>query len=199
LEIFIRESKLEDFFNQNGETVFVSTFHKVKGKEFDNVFLLLEDFNIATDEAKRHLYVAMTRAKQNLTIHLNTNILDNILIENLERIEDREVYLPPSIIVMQLTYKDIWLDYFINRQQVVSLLTSGELLILNGDECLNSKGQSILKFSKQFIIQIQSMKLKNYELKGVKVNFIVYWLKEGAEREVKIVLPELSFERNDSE
>lgn len=34
LEVFIRESKLEDFFNENGETIFVSTIHKAKGKEF---------------------------------------------------------------------------------------------------------------------------------------------------------------------
>ena len=51
LEVFIRESKLEDFFNENGETIFVSTIHKAKGKEFDNVFLMLENFNPATDEA----------------------------------------------------------------------------------------------------------------------------------------------------
>jgi ATP-dependent DNA helicase RecQ len=32
LEVFIRESRLEDFFNDNGETIFVSTIHKAKGK-----------------------------------------------------------------------------------------------------------------------------------------------------------------------
>ena len=76
LEVFIRESKLEDFFNENGETIFVSTIHKAKGKEFDNVFLMLENFNIDTDEAKRLLYVAMTRAKQNLIVHSNADYFD---------------------------------------------------------------------------------------------------------------------------
>lgn len=38
LELFIRESKLNDFFGESGETIFVSTIHKVKGKEFDHVF-----------------------------------------------------------------------------------------------------------------------------------------------------------------
>jgi ATP-dependent DNA helicase RecQ len=66
LEVFIRESKLEDFYNENGETIFVSTIHKAKGKEFDNVFIMLENFNPATDEAKRQLYVAMTRAKRKI-------------------------------------------------------------------------------------------------------------------------------------
>ena len=196
LEIFIRESKLEDFFNENEESIFVSTIHKAKGKEFDNVFLMLENFNPATDEARRQLYVAMTRAKQNLTIHLNSNFLDNLTAEDLERVEDKEVYLPPNEMAIHLTFKDVWLDYFINKQHLVSQFTSGDALILNEYECLNSKGQSVLKFSQQFVRQIETMKERNYKLKSAKVNYVVYWLKEGAEQEVKIILPELYFERN---
>ena len=199
LEVFIRESKLEDFFNDNGDTIFVSTIHKAKGKEFDNVFLMLENFISTTDEARRQLYVAMTRAKQNLIIHLNSNFLDNLSAENIERIEDREIYLPPKELVMHLTYKDVWLDYFINRQYLVSQLTCGDNLTLNGDECLNSKGQSILKFSIQFVNQIESLRQRNFVLKGAKVNFIVYWQKEGTEKEVKIILPELYFEKKSDE
>lgn len=199
LAVFIRESKLEDFFNDSGETIFVSTIHKAKGKEFDNVFLMLENFTLPTDEAKRQLYVAMTRAKQNLSIHLNSNFLDTLAVENIERIEDREIYLPPKELAIHLTYKDVWLDYFINRQYLVSQLTSGDNLTLNGDECLNSKGQSVLKFSMQFVRQIESLKQRNYKLKGAKVNFIVYWLKEGTEKEVKIILPELYFEKKHEE
>lgn len=200
LEVFIRESKLEDFFiNENRETIFVSTIHKAKGKEFDNIFLMLENINPSTDELNRQLYVAMTRAKQNLTIHLNSDYLDNLTAENLERIDDRENYLPPNEIAMHLTFKDVWLDYFISRQNLISQLTSGDALTLNGDECLNSKGQSILKFSQQFVTQIEKMKERNYELKSAKVNFIIYWLKEGTEQEVKIILPELYFQKNNVE
>ncbi|MFM9951732.1 MAG: RecQ family ATP-dependent DNA helicase [Saprospiraceae bacterium] len=199
LEVFIRESKLEDFFNENGETIFVSTIHKAKGKEFDHVFLMLENINPATDEAKRQLYVAMTRAKQHLTIHLNSNFLDNLTAENLERVEDGEIYLPPNEIAMHLTYKDVWLDYFIHRQHLISQLTCGDTLIVNGAECLNSSRQSVLKFSQSFVSQIEAMKARNYELKSAKVNFIVYWLKEGAEKEAKIILPELYFERGINE
>lgn len=195
LEVFIRESKLEDFFNENGEAIFVSTIHKAKGKEFDNVFLMLEKLNPATDEEKRLLYVAMTRAKRNLTIHLSSNFLDNITTENLERVEDREIYLPPNELVMHLTYKDVWLDYFLNKQHLVSQLVSGDKLTVNGDECLNAQGLSVLKFSMHFVRQIESMKERNYKLKGAKANFILYWQKEGTEQEVKIIIPELYFER----
>ncbi len=195
LEVFVRESKLEDFFNENGETIFVSTIHKAKGKEFDNVFLMMENFNLSTDEAKRQLYVAMTRAKQNLTIHLNGNYLDNITAENMQRVEDRETHLPPSQLAMHLTYKDVWLDYFITRQHLISQLTSGDTLTINGDECTNSKGKSVLKFSNQFLNTIEVEKQKGFHLKEAKVNFIVYWKKEDAEQESKIILPELFFKR----
>ncbi len=202
LEVFIRESKIEDFFSENarlpdgqGETIFVSTIHKAKGKEFDNVFLMLENVNCATDADKRQLYVAMTRAKQNLTIHLNGNYLDNFRNEGLEWISNTEIYAPPNELAMHLTYKDIWLDYFSRRQYLVSALMSGYELVLNGDECLNSRGQSVLRFSRDFIKIIEERKQKGYKLKTAKVNFIVHWRKEGEEQEIKIVLPELHFEK----
>ncbi len=128
LEVFVRESKLEDFYNENGETIFVSTIHKAKGKEFDNVFILLENFNAGPDEAKRQLYVAMTRAKRNLSIHLNGTYLDNLTAENLQRVEDREIYSTPGELAMHLSFKDVWLDYFSTRQHLVSQLTSGDTL-----------------------------------------------------------------------
>jgi ATP-dependent DNA helicase RecQ len=199
LEVFIRESMLEDFFTESGETIFVSTIHKAKGKEFDNVFLMLENFNPTTDEARRQLYVAMTRAKRNLTVHLNSNFLDHLSAENLERVEDGEHYLPPNELAMHLTYKDVWLDYFINRQHLVAQLVSGDELKLNGHQCLNSRGQVVLKFSQQFVRQIEYMKERSFILKSAKVNFIVHWHKEGAEQEVKVILPELCFEKQQIE
>ena len=195
LEIFIRESKLEDFMNYNGDTIFVSTIHKAKGKEFDNVFLMLENYSTHTDENKRLLYVAMTRAKRNLTLHTNSNFFNNITVNNLELINNKEIHLPPKELAMLLSLKDVWLDYFINRQIHISKLTSGDTLILKEFECTDQHNNSILKFSQQFTKQIENLKEKNYNLKSAKVNFILYWKKEDAKKETKIVLPELHFER----
>lgn len=194
-EVFIRESKLEDFYNEKGDTIFVSTIHKAKGKEFDNTFIMLENFNTATDEAKRQLYVAMTRAKRNLTIHLNGDYLDNITAENLLRIQDGEMHLPPNELTMDLSFKDVWLDYFVTKQHIISQLTSGDVLTINGDECTTTNGHSILKFSRQFLNIIEIQKQKGYHLKHAKINFIVYWKKEGTKQESKVILPELYFER----
>jgi len=195
LEVFIRESKLEDFYNENGDTIFVSTIHKAKGKEFENVFLLLDNCNNDSDESKRQLYVAMTRAKQNLTIHLNGSYLANIKVEGLTRIDDNETYLPPTQLAMHLTYKDVWLGYFKNRQHIISQLLCGDSLIIHNDECTNKKGESLLKFSKHFSATLEGIHQKGFKLKEVKVNFIIYWKDTEEESEIKIILPELYFER----
>ncbi len=197
LEVFIRESKLEDFFSEGGETIFVSTIHKAKGKEFDNVFLLLENFDPTEDEAKRQLYVAMTRAKQNLTIHLNSDFLDRISVENIERIEDKEIYSQPNEVVMHLTHRDVWLSNFAKNQHAISKLTSGDALTVNCDGGLDLNGQTVLKFSRKFMEeQMEDMQEKGYELKHAKVNFIVYWENKD-KKEIKIILPELYFKRKD--
>ena len=198
LEVFIRESKLEDFFNENGETIFVSTIHKAKGREFDNVFLLLENIDVENDNTKRQLYVAMTRAKQNLTIHLNGNYLNNIIAENLDRKEDFNTYLPPNELAMHLTYKDVWLGYFKNRQNYITVLKSGDVLKINNDECTNTKGDSVLKFSISFLTTLKLLEQKGYYLKEAKVNFILYWKSEDEDNEIKIILPELYFERREA-
>lgn len=195
LEIFIRESKLEDFYNEGGETIFVSTIHKAKGKEFDNVFLMLDNFNASSDQARRQLYVAMTRAKQNLIVHLNSGFLDHLSAANPERISDHEIYLPPKDLVMHLTHEHVNLGYFEYVQHRMRNIQPGDSLTLAGEGCKNSNGELVLKFSKKFLDTIEGRKRNGYELKSVKVNFIVYWLNEETQQESKIILPELYFEK----
>ena len=195
-EVFISESKLEDFFDDAGETIIVSTIHKAKGKEFDNVFLMLNNYNSVTDSEKRLLYVAMTRAKQNLSIHSNTNQFENIRrVHDLQIHFDENEYDEPKEMTMNLNYKDVWLDYFINKQYAISKLLSGDELIYNGIECLNDKQKSVLKFSNQFNKQIEELKSLGYSVKDVNVNFIVYWKNEENDEEVKIILPVINFEK----
>ncbi len=196
-EIFVKESKLEDFISTNGETLFVSTIHKAKGKEFDNVFLLLDGFIPNNDEKKRQLYVAMTRAKQNLTIHLNGNYLDNISCQSIELKFDNISYKPTNLLVLHLSHKDIWLDYFISRQYFISKLKSGDELKVINDGCTDIKGNSVLKFSNSFKEKINEYETKGYQLTGSEVNYVVMWQKEDMETEIMIVLPELKFEKHD--
>ena len=193
-DVFIRESKLEDFFGADSETIFVSTIHKSKGREYDNVFILLENFDTTTDQKKRELYVAMTRAKQNLSIHLNGSYLDKITTEDLERIHDNNSHQSPNGITLNLTHKDLYLGYFEYVQHRINKLICGDRLLISEEGCKNTEGEFVLKFSNKFLETISEERNKGFELMEAKVNFIVYWA-NSENKEVKIVLPELYFEK----
>ncbi len=85
------------------------------------------------------------------------------------------------------------MDYFVNRQSLVSGLMSGDELTVKGNYCYDSSGQAVLCFSKSFIAEIEKLKERGYEIKSAKVDFVVYWTKEGREQEVKVVLVEVGF------
>ncbi|SEJ05465.1 ATP-dependent DNA helicase RecQ [Cyclobacterium xiamenense] len=194
LLVFVRESKLEDFYADYGDTVLVSTIHKAKGKEFDNVYVLLPNFTPKTDPEKRLLYVALTRAKNFLSIHLNRPFLDTIAAEGVERKTDHRVYTAPTELAMQLSFKDVWLDFFMRRQGLLENLQSGASLKVDGQRCVTEDGKTVLTFSKQFLKQLEHLAKKGYQLKAARVNHQVYWQKEGMKDETLIILPELRFE-----
>ncbi|HMQ07412.1 MAG TPA: RecQ family ATP-dependent DNA helicase [Saprospiraceae bacterium] len=199
LEVFIRESRLEDFYNESGETIFVSTIHKAKGREFENVFLMLENFKSLKDEDIRLLYVAMTRAKRNLSIHLNGSFLDNLSAENMNWIHDSKIYLPPQELAIHLTHNDVQMGYFKFVQHRISKLVSGDPLNIKEDGCANMKNEMVLKFSRRFIETIQKHESKGFMMKSANVNFLVYWWDEESEKEVKIILPEVFFVKYENE
>jgi ATP-dependent DNA helicase RecQ len=198
LEVFIRESKLEDFIGEDGETVFVSTIHKSKGKEFDNVFIMLDNFNFSTDENKRELYVAMTRAKNSLCIHYNGEFLDNFRVDGMVSAVDRNSYQTPGSLSMQLSFTDVNLGFFEYRQSQISRLMSGNNLIIGTGGCSNSSGDTVLKFSRRFHETITELEGQGYHLTNVKVNFIVFWKDPEKETEFRIILPEVGFEKKES-
>jgi ATP-dependent DNA helicase RecQ len=197
-EVYIRESGMEDFTYGNAETINVSTIHKAKGKEFDNVYLLLDNFDAKSDDKKRELYVAMTRAKQNLIIHTNRNYFNNIKVEELQYIHDTNTYSPPEKLTLHLTYNDVYLDYFKFVQRRLYSLISGQKLLIGEQGLLNLKNELIIKFSKQFAEKKEGLEKDGFTLTKAKVNFILYWKPQDADEkdiEIKIVLPELLFEK----
>jgi ATP-dependent DNA helicase RecQ len=195
-EAFIRESSLEDLYRQYGESILVSTIHKAKGREFDNVFLLLDNFRVADDASKRLLYVAMSRAKSSLTIHTNNDCLNNTYADNLHYITHGNGYTPINEIVLQLTLKDVWLDFFLSKQQFLSRAISGDKLTINGNESLSFNGQEVVRFSKKFTNEsILHLLADGYKMKEAKVNFVLWWQKEGSDSEIKVILPEIILEK----
>jgi len=75
---YLKEITFEEFELSRADVI-VSTMHKAKGKEFDSVYLCIEE-NFITDEYdKRLMYVAITRAKNKLSIHTKNKLLDFLI------------------------------------------------------------------------------------------------------------------------
>ena len=197
LTSFVKESKLEDFYAELGETIFVSTIHKAKGKEFDNVHLLLDGFQISTEEQKRQLYVAMTRAKRNLTIHLTGAYLDHLRAEAMTRQNVRDKFDPPRVVAMQLGHRDVFLDSCLNNQPAISGLQSGDALEFLADGWLGTGSRRVLRFSRRFMEAYDKKLQQGYTPSHAKVNFVVWWYHEESDREVRVVLPEVYLKRGE--
>ena len=114
LEIFLRESNFSDFITPEENTILISTIHKAKGKEFDNVYLVLEDYQKLDDEEKRAIYVGITRAKHFLSITYDNEIFDNLYIKGVQHNVDDDRYEEMNKVVFPLSLKDVSLKYYKN-------------------------------------------------------------------------------------
>ena len=197
LEEFIRESNYEDFYNDSDkEVIYVSTIHKAKGREFDNVYMMLKNVQLTNDESRRKIYVGMTRAKNELHIHTNTKIFEYCVNENFEFIHNENKYNEPLEIMVQTTHKDVVLDFFKNKKEIISSLRSGMPLKINDiflSVELNGRDVNIAKFSKSFIEKYEILKNNGYKPIRANIQFIVYWKSEEDDEETPIILSNLFF------
>ena len=197
LEEFAFESNLEDFCGNGNQTVFVSTIHKSKGREFDTVYMLLDNEMADTDEKVRKLYVGMTRAKQNLYIHCNTNVFATSTVDGVAYKCDATPYPAPNEITLQLTLRDVYLDYFKDKKKQILQLRSGMPLYFDNGYFKIASGERVACISKLERDTLQEWIEKGYQAESAKVNFIVAWKgKEDAE-ETAVLLPELTLRKRD--
>ena len=195
LEEFIKESKYEDFYTEEKETILVSTIHKSKGREFDTVYMLLNNVSCVNDEEKRKIYVGLTRAKEELYIHCNNNLFDNIATNI---VCDENVYDEPSEIMLQLSYRDVVLDFFKDKKDTIIKLRSGDVLQLEEEHLcavINGKLVKVIKYSKAFKEKLDFLKAKGYEPTAATIRFILAWKGKDDENETAIVLPDLSLKK----
>ena len=198
LEEFVKESNYEDFFDMDRGTVFVTTIHKSKGREFDVVYMMLNGNMAVTDEEKRKLYVGMTRAKNALYIHCNTNLFEQYTIPGITFTEDRTVCHEPEEISLQLTHRDVVLDFFKGKKELIFKLHSGmKLSVMDEYLCAEIYNQSVrvAKFSKRCREQLEKLQGKGYVPYLADVRFIVAWKGEQDQEETAVLLPNVYLKR----
>ncbi|MBN1132364.1 MAG: RecQ family ATP-dependent DNA helicase [Bacteroidales bacterium] len=196
LEVFIGESNIEDFTCPGNDVILVSTIHKAKGRELDNVYIHLNNYDLSNDESRRQLYVGLTRARQNLTVHYNSSFLDHIETGNLIRYTDLTDYSPPDQIALQLSHSDLNLGYFHYVQHRIPGLKTGYKLLPNGEGCTNTYKDQVLRYSNSFNERMRGLKAQGYKPTSAKITFMVYWFNKELNEEKLIILPELTLEKS---
>ena len=176
LREYIFESDIEDFIAANDKSVFVSTIHKAKGREFDTVYLLspIPDGRGVND--MRAYYVGLTRARRNL--YLVTN--------------------PPteySSISIALNMRDVWLDFFKGRKDIVLLLRSGDSLQYNDGYLLNEQGTHVAALSASGKERLKAWTDKGYEVASAKVSYTLAWKPQGSNMEYAVCLANMQLSK----
>ena len=198
---FAYESSLEDFSDFTGADVVISTIHKSKGFEFDNVYMLVKKGYQQDDAQMRKYYVGMTRAKKGLFIHTNSSIFSGL--DGCRYFMDKSEYSMPEEIVLQLTHKDVFLDFFKTRKKEVLSLRSGDSLAfvknkLYHIEERDERGVCVAMLSVSMKEKLNIWREKGYEVVAASVRFIVAWKAKEArddEPESAIILPDLKLRR----
>ena len=179
LREFALESSIEDFTAAKANTVFVSTIHKAKGREFDNVHLLLGGIQRMDIDMLRAIYVGITRAKHNLYIYNDTSFLIS----------------QPSI-VLSLSMHDVWLNYFRNYKDQVLRLRSGYKLNYTEGYLLNKQGVRIASLSNAMRDRIKELESKNYSVADVEVSYVIAWRPCEEQQEFAICLANIILTKN---
>ena len=169
LREFIFESNIEDFIAADDQSVFVSTIHKAKGREFDTVYLLSPVPGSRDINDMRAYYVGLTRAKRNLYLVTNPPVQ----------------YLSISI---ALNMRDVWLDFFKGCKDIVLRLRSGDNLQYKNGYLLNEQSINIIALSASGKDKLKAWTDKGYEVTSAKVNYILAWRPQDSDVEYAVCL-----------
>ena len=194
---FVFESSVEDFCDVSGADVVVSTIHKAKGREFDDVYMLIADNFQKDDRLMRRYYVGMTRARNRLFIHTDGDCFSQLPAD--QHLTDSRQYSMPEEIVLQLSHKDVFLGYFKDLKREVLALRSGDSLKYKDFTLYETSGNKpVARLSTNMQTVISEWNKKGYEVKSASVRFVVAWKPKDApkeEPETAVLLPELVLSR----
>lgn len=196
LRNFIYESDYQDLYKHLEKDITISTIHQAKGREFDNVVLVLGNLGALKQDQLRTLYVGLTRAKKNLFIHDNSNLFKYQSVDSYGIYMDDKTYDMPDEIIVSTGLKDVKLGYSTFIQNRISDLYAGIELTLS-EEGVAFDNKDVVRFSKAMQDQINQFKDKDYELDQAIVKNIVYWFNKEDGKNYRIVLPELSFKKKE--
>lgn len=178
------ESTTEDFCDTSDADVVVSTIHKSKGCEFDDVYMLVSQPQHVTDSEMRRYYVGMTRARKRLFIYTNSTLFDR-LPADIHQV-DQTPYVFPDEVMLQLSHKDVNLGFFKSRKKEILSLRSGEkLCFANNLLYVPNNQQPVAQLSQKMQAELAQWALKGYLVSSATIRFVVAWKPKDAPKDEK--------------
>lgn len=198
---FVFESAAEDFCDISEADVVVSTIHKAKGREFDDVYMLISEGYPKDDHLMRRYYVGITREKKKLFIHTNGDYFNHLKVDRY--FIDRQQYDMPEEIVLQLSHRDVNLGFFKDRKQEVLALRGGDSLNYDNFFLFSPQtGKPVAKLSSRMQETLSEWKKRCFAVKEASVRFVVAWKPKDAEKnepETAVLLADLVLSRNSTQ
>lgn len=199
LKEYINESYVDDFIEEDSDLITVSTIHKSKGHEYDNVYLISGKQNPPNYETFKVYYVGFTRAKKNLYIHYNNDFFDKYNSgENYSFVLDNTIYPEPEEIILPLSYADVNLGFFKDKKNLMRKLYSGIELSISipfGNAIIDKKRTGVFVLSKKGKIILESYMSRGYEIVNGRIRYVVAYRFDDCEEEKVVLLPELNLKR----
>ena len=192
---YLAESNIEDFIATDDTTVFVSTIHKAKGREFDTVHLILTELVNIDPDRLRTLYVGITRAKHNLVIHTDITLFNTFATPIVH--SPINGYTPR--ISIPLTHKDVYLDYFKDKQDLILPIRDGSPLRYSNGYFVTPHGNYVACLSNTMRDRIAQLQAKGYHVAEAEATFLVLWKAHEDHQEYVILLPTLFLEKTTAE
>ena len=184
LKEYLYESNIEDFIAPESETIFISTIHKAKGREFDTLHLVVPQLHNLDAEALRALYVGITRAKQRLYIHTYSSPLCQMaepLPHHVQPTDNIPLCIP-------LTHHDVKLSYCKDKKNLILQLRSGDKLRYSHNHLLTMQGECIASLSESCRERLRKLETKGYQATSAEVSYVVAWHSKKDQQEYAICL-----------
>lgn len=194
---YLRSLRHSDIHIDHNERVWISTMHKAKGKEFDIVYLPVEDSYPRKPEEFRLLYVALTRSKSEIHLFVNHDFFKSMLPpksqhHSLPQPDQKDETMH---ILLGLTHVNLRNIKRPKAQKLMAEIFAGTKVALDNDR-VTFGNSDLFKLSKKGMEKMNQIENKGLSLDSLVVDRVVMWKdtdsKHGRRYRVPILKANLS-------
>ncbi|MBP51913.1 MAG: hypothetical protein CMI27_02085 [Opitutae bacterium] len=205
---FINEVTIEQFDKEQSSKIVISTIHRAKGKEFDEVHVVIPEkhHHENPDYFHRLYYVALSRAKTSLVLHCASPNLFQPIIRDCTAVHHHKGNNKPEAInrILIMTLPDSHLGFLEKQENADRLkyvnqakIRSGENVEIKYYQSENAwnivhQNKAIGQFSKNFAKNYTQM-LNTHDLRSATIEYIAHWPNQNSTKTSKNFLCRLEF------